>query len=229
MKVLAMLILAATIDWTPLVVRLHSAAPAGDVEQLRAIRAELASADPQTNLTRYTRAYVNRVLAFSRGTTADERKTLLTEALELLANDDDAEALALRGAIEGAMIGVDPSRAPELAAAARTSLGRAAKLAPHNPRVMLILGTSAFHRPVEYGGGPEVAERHLRRALELFRNEPEAKPWPNWGRFDAHLYLGQSMEKLQRADEALRHYEAALAIAPESKYVRHVLMPRVRR
>ncbi|HYO78681.1 MAG TPA: tetratricopeptide repeat protein [Thermoanaerobaculia bacterium] len=229
MKMLAMLVLAATMDWTSVVVRLQKAAPAGDVEQLRAVRAELTAAEPQTNLTRYTRAYVNRVLAFSRGTTVDERRTLLAEALELLGNEKDAESLALRGAIEGAMIGVDPSRAPELGAAARSSLERAAKLAPHNPRVLLLLGTSAFHRPVEYGGGPEVAERHLRRALELFRNEPEAKPWPNWGRFDAHVYLGQSMEKLQRADEALRHYEAALAIAPQSEYVRRVLMPRVRR
>jgi hypothetical protein len=185
------LILAATLDWSSLVPRLQKPA---DAVELRAIHAELAAAE-QTTLTRYTLAYVKRKLAFTKDA---DRRALLSEAAALLEQNDDAESHALLGSVYGAMIGAEPARAPELGAKARKELAKAAELAPHNPRVHLLLGTSAFHRPVEYGGGPAVAEKHLRRAIELFKQEPEAKPWPNWGREEAYGYLSRTMEQLQR-------------------------------
>lgn len=190
-KLIAVLILAATTDWASLVARVQKAT---DAAELRAVAGEL-KAHEQTSLTRYTLAYVNRKLAFTKDA---DRRALLSEAAALLEQNDDAESHALLGSVYGATIGVEPARAPELGAKARKELAKALELAPHNPRVHLLLGTSAFHRPVEYGGGPAVAEPHLRRALELFKQEPEAKPWPNWGRSEAYGYLEQTMKKLQR-------------------------------
>ncbi|HEY0160628.1 MAG TPA: hypothetical protein VGF28_25295 [Thermoanaerobaculia bacterium] len=184
------LILAATLD-ASLVTRLQKPA---DATELRAIARELATHE-QTSLTRYTLAYVNRKLAFTKSA---DRRALLAEAAALLEQNDDAESHALLGSVYGAMIGVEPARGPELGAKARRELAKALELAPHNPRVHLLLGTSAFHRPVEYGGGPAVAERHLRRAIELFQQEPEAKPWPNWGRAEAYGYLERTAKQLQR-------------------------------
>lgn len=186
---IAALVLAATLD-SSLVTRVQKAA---DPAELRAVAEELATQE-QTTLTRYTLAYVKRKLAFTKDA---DRRALLSEAAALLEQNDDADSHALLGSVYGAMIGAEPTRAPKLGRKARQELAKALELAPHNPRVHLLLGTSAFHRPVEYGGGPAVAERHLRRALELFKQEPEAKPWPNWGREEAYGYLNKTLEKLQ--------------------------------
>lgn len=211
-----------------LVARLLTAVPNGDVAELRAIREELPEGQ------HYTRAYVARALAFSRGTSAEERAALLTEAIDQLERavelrPRDAESLALLGSTYGASIGTFPDRGAELGQKSRQALRKAIELEPNNPRVQYLHGSSAFHRPPEYGGGAEVAEPFLRRALELFRTEPPEKPWPNWGRYETHVLLGQALEKQNRRDAALEQYRLALAISPQSAYVRSVLIPRVQR
>lgn len=240
---IATLTLAATLfveQWPSLVTRMGDAAPRSNAAQLRAVAMELKHADfstldPRQQATvHYSIAYTNRALAFAGGTSAEERLKLLEDAAKQLEraiaiDPANADAHALLGAVYGATIGVDHSRGAELGPKARRALARAEQLDPHNPRVHLLLGTGAFHRPPEYGGGAEKAEVHLRRAIELFEKEPAAKPWPNWGRYEAHMYLGQTLAKLQRRDEARREYEAALAIVPESEYVRSVLIPRLKR
>jgi tetratricopeptide (TPR) repeat protein len=229
-----------TEQWPALVSRMADAAPRSDAAELRAVGNELKQADfstldsRQQVLVRYSIAYTNRALAFAAKTSREERLKLLEDAAEHLEraiaiDPNEAEAHALLGSVYGATIGVDQHRGAELGPKARRMLARAEQLDPHNPRVHLLLGTGAFHRPPEYGGGAEKAEVHLRKAIELFEKEPMAKPWPNWGRYEAHVYLGQTLSKLQRRDEARKQYEAALVLIPESEYVRSVLIPRLKR
>lgn len=208
-----------------LVTRLLTAVPAGDAAELRAIRDELP-ADQH-----YTRGYVARTLAF---TAKDDRAALFLEAIAELekavaAQPRSGDAHALLGSTYGAAIGAFPDRAAELGQKSRLALRIAMELEPFNPRVHYLHGSSAYHRPPEYGGGAAVAEPHLRKALELFRVEPREKPWPNWGRYETHVLLGQALEKQNRRAEALEQYELALAVAPESEYVRNILIPRVRK
>lgn len=230
--ILSMLLL----PWPTLIERMTVATRgSANAEQLRAIRAELPKAEaPNAALLHYARGYVARNLAFARGVSADERKALLEEAVASLEeavrlDSRNAEAHALLGSSYGSLIGSAPERGAELGGKAREALEKAMQLEPHNPRVHLLHGTSAFHRPAEFGGGAERAEPHLRKALSLFANEPPMKPWPNWGRYEAHLYLGMSLEKMQRLDLARAEYEEALVIAPDSEYVRQVLIPRTRK
>jgi hypothetical protein len=84
---------------------------------------------------------------------------------------------------------------------------------------------SAFNTPVMFGGGKDKADKLLRHSLERFVAEPRDKPWPNWGRFDAHVWLGQTLlEKGDRAG-ARAEYDKARALAPNSGWLRYVLIP----
>jgi Flp pilus assembly protein TadD len=107
------------------------------------------------------------------------------------------------------------------------ALDKAAEIAPDNPRVVVLQGISAFNTPALFGGGTEKAERLLRRSLTLFAREPADRPWPNWGRFDAHVWLGQAL--LGKGDRAgaRAEYDRALTLAPGSRWVRSVLLPAI--
>ena len=105
------------------------------------------------------------------------------------------------------------------------ALDHAEVAAPDNPRVPLLQGISAFHRPVRFGGGLDRAEGLLRRSLDLFSREPPDKPWPNWGRFDAHVWLGQTLARQSDPAGARAQYDAALSLAPDSGWVKFVLLP----
>jgi Flp pilus assembly protein TadD len=241
--IIATLTLAAaaflTDEWPAIVKRMSAAAPRSNAAELQAVANDLVHVDfsklsPREEATvRYSIAYTKRALAFAGNVTAEERLKLLNEAIKQLelavaADPTNADAHALLGSVYGTTIGFDLGRAAELGPKSRRALARAEQLEPHNPRVHLLLGTGAFHRPPEYGGGADKAEAHLRKAIELFHKEPVAKPWPNWGRYEAQMYLGQTLAKLQRRDEARQAYDAALAIVPESEYVRSVLIPRLK-
>ena len=55
--------------------------------------------------------------------------------------------------------------------------------------------------------------------------EPAGRPWPNWGRFDAHAWLGQALGARGDKAAARAEYDAALAIWPGSHWVKNVLIP----
>lgn len=227
--VVALLLL---IEWSTVVDRVSHAAPRGNLAELRALREVLqGEVKADESLRRYTHAFVLRALAFSPKTSDDEQRQLLELAIKELEravelDPRNAEAHALLGSTYGASIGSFPERAAELGQKSRASLRKAMELQPHNPRVHYLHGSSAFHRPAEFGGGPAVAEPLLRKAVELFKNEPPQKPWPNWGRYETHVLLAQTLEKLGRRDAAVEQYELALAIVPDSEYVRSILRRR---
>lgn len=138
-----------------------------------------------------------------------------------------AEAYALQASLLGQRIGRAPHLAMSLSPKAASARARARALAPENPRVDLVEGMSAFFTPEEYGGGKEEAERLLRRSLSLFAKEPRDKAWPNWGRFDAHLWLGQTLAAKGDVAGARREYTQALAEGPESAWIRQILLPQL--
>lgn len=229
------LLIVLMLSWPSIVERVAKAVPTGNAAELRALHDVLASETAtEESLRRYTHAYVMRALAFTPKTTADERRELLTKTIAELeraveVDPRNAEARALLGSTYGAFIASAPIRAIELSQKSRIELRKAIELQPHNPRIHYLHGSSAFYKPVEYGGGPAVAEPLLRKALDLFRNEPPQKPWPNWGRYETHVLLGQTLEKLGKRDAAVEQYEQALALVPDSAYVRGVLIPKARR
>lgn len=187
---------------------------------------------PSTPRTQYTIAYAERRLIFIPGTKPEQQRELAQSAqkrLEAVLRDEprNAEAHALLASTFGVQIALDRWRGMTLGPRSSEEMDKALSLEPNNPRILLLKGISTFKMPAEFGGGVEKAEPWLRRAQQVLAQEPADKPWPNWGRFESHVWLGQVLAKLGRRDAAKSEYEAALNIAPRSQYVKRILLPGV--
>ncbi len=224
--------------FTDLVGRLETAAINGKVDAIRtervnAMRMLAGAAGPRADLLRYTVAYGAWRLAFATSVPPADQVAMLEDAEAqlqrvLATSPDDAESLALISAVEGARIAQNPDLGMTLGMKSSMQIDRAQRLAPSNPRVLVMSGLALYNTPPEYGGSIPDAEKKLTAALAAFAKEPASKPWPNWGRFDAHVWLGQA--RAHRGDKAgaRAEYEAALVIAPQSDWVRYALLPLVK-
>ena len=236
---LAALVLAQapSVDWTALTAKVREAAEAGDSTQIKAARAAalktVVSPAPGVPpaLAHYTLAYTDYRLATDQrlGNAecrefADEAEQHLRTAIRL--NDKFADAHALLASVIGLKIAWSATVAAKMTLGpdSGAEMDRAKALEPDNPRVWILDGIGFLHRPAEYGGDPKEAERLFRRAaekLDAARNDP----WPNWGRFDAHAWLGQALAARGDVGGARAEYDKALQIAPESGWVKYILIP----
>jgi cytochrome c-type biogenesis protein CcmH/NrfG len=172
------------------------------------------------DLRAYTLAYVNsRLSPILPESRKGERSRLLQDAqaalqASLRRNPGDAESHALLGSIYGAQISLSPLKAITLGPRVAAAFAEAERLAPANPRVPLQKGISLLFVPRAFGGGPESAEKELRRAEALFAQEPAAKTWPNWGRLDVLAWLGQVRARQGDPAGARTFYRQALALDP---------------
>lgn len=223
--------------WPQMVSRMEQAALDGVSKELRSFRADFMrrlsspSPTPDEVALRYAAAYIAWRMANLPDVPKSERSDLLADAVAQLQqvvtrNPNDAEAHALLGSVYGLQIAASPMiRGMTLGPRASAALSRAADIDAQNPRVLLLQGVSAFNTPAMFGGGKDEAERLLRRSLDRFGVEPADKPWPNWGRFDAHVWLGQAMVDKGDRTGARAEYDKARLLAPNSGWLRYVLLP----
>ncbi len=207
--------------------RVEQAVAQGSVAKLQALRASL---ERQSNGDPYDSAYLDwRESQLLGPGEKKHRRRLLRRAqrrLETLLDADpgNAEAHALHGSAIGAQI-TGMWSGMRLGRKSTASLNRGLELEPENPRIALQRGISFFFTPKSFGGGVKKAEQELRRALGLFAEEPVQTPWPNWGRVDAFVWLGATLAKAGRLEEAREAYEEALRLAPGHLWVREELLP----
>jgi tetratricopeptide (TPR) repeat protein len=222
-------------DWGHTTAKLEKSALDGVSKDLRAIRADLIqrleAQGPDEAMLRYTIAYAAYRMVNLPDVADKERKDLRSDAVTQLQqvvkrNSKDAEGYALLGSVYGLQIAESPVvRGMTLGPRANAALDRASEIDAGNPRVLLLQGVSAFNTPAMFGGGTDKAEQFLRRSLERFVAESADKPWPNWGRFDAHVWLGQALLKKGDRSGARAEYDKAQSLAPNSGWLRYVLMP----
>src|SRR5262249_45884461 len=143
-------------------------------------------------------AYGQWRLCTMPGVDASESVALLKSAEKnlrdlLKMNPQSGEASALLASVLGQLIRFSGGAAAKMTLGPEASEMRAQAMRaePNTPGVVLQSALTLFHTPAQYGGGPDKAEAGLRQALALFEREPLRRPWPNWGRFDAHAWLGQ--------------------------------------
>lgn len=223
-------------EWQALTDRLERSALRGTSKDVRMIRTDLLrrltqpEEKPNASLIQYTIAYAGWRMANMPDVASPEQAGLLDDAVTRLqdvvkAEPKHVEAHALLGSTLGVQAGRSPMKAMVLGPRASSAIGRATSIDGSNPRVVMLDGVSAFNTPSMFGGGIDKAERLLRRSLELFAKESADKPWPNWGRFDAHTWLGQALVRKGDKTGARAEYDKALAIAPESGWIRFSLLP----
>jgi tetratricopeptide (TPR) repeat protein len=222
-------------EWNAMTKTLERAVLEDDADGIARLRADFLrlaanESGPERALAQYTVAYADWRLSFNPSIAGkaqtgylDEAETQLKAALKLTPNS--AETLALLSSVYGAKIAHSPISGILLGPRSSDAIDGALKIAPDNARLLLTKGVGKFNTPSTFGGSVKEAESYLRRALDAFTIEPPDKAWPNWGRFDAHAWLGQVLAKTKNRAGARAEYDEALKIAPKSGWVRYVLVP----
>ncbi len=198
------------------------------------LRTAIAGPDARDPWTHYDLGYVlhRRASALLMAKRTEQAKPLLEEAERALARAQSlgggATATALRGAVTGQLAGTGGAlNAMRMGPRSFKLLDEAIAAAPRDPRVALLNGMSRLNAPRAFGGGPAKGEPELRRAVALFASDAPTAQSPNWGRADAHIWLGIALEQLGRRDEARVELQRALAIAPAHVWVTRELLPRL--
>jgi tetratricopeptide (TPR) repeat protein len=128
------------------------------------------------------------------------------------------ETHILLSAVDGQLIGRNPSRAMELGMQSQSATTSALRSGPVNPRVWLVRGQGAMFTPSEYGGGLDVAEEYLKRSVELFAADSPKAGEPAWGRAEAFVWLGQVYEKKGDKAKAAEMYKKAVEVSPNYRW-----------
>jgi tetratricopeptide (TPR) repeat protein len=226
----------AAADWDTLTRRLETATLSDDTTTLKAVRADLlrmlAAGPPagRVTLVHYAIAYAGWRLSTNPALGEREQEALLDEAeaqlkSALKIDPKFAEAHALLGGVYGIKIAHSSIRGMTLGPRSSAAVDEAMKLEPDNPRVLISKGVGKYNTPGMFGGSVKEAEELLKRAIDKLAQEPVTKPWPNWGRFDAHAWLGQVLAHRGDKAGARAEYAKALELAPQSGWIKFVLMP----
>jgi tetratricopeptide (TPR) repeat protein len=179
----------------------------------------------------YFAAYARYRLAALELGNKQQAAGLLTAACDHLSaatrlDPENAEALALLSSCYGLRIRFAPYKSLWLGERKSQAMAGALRLAPENPRVVLLRALQLFTEPAFVGGDREEARAGFRRAVELFRAaEAPAPPAPDWGHPQALAFLGLACLKSGDRVDARAAFEDALALAPDYHWVKHVLLP----
>jgi tetratricopeptide (TPR) repeat protein len=142
-----------------------------------------------------------------------------------------AEALALKASLEGLSLSFrGPAAMMTVGPRMEGDLKRALEMAADNPRVHLLAGINAYHKPAFVGGGAKSALPEFQKAIACFARDSAAAgnaatAAPDWGRADAYVWAGRAAMKLEDFQGARGYFTQALAVDPENVWVRESLMP----
>ena len=150
----------------------------------------------------------------------------LEKSIEL--DDTSAEAYALMGSMLGWKAGLKPMQSMFLGPKANGMISKAEKLAPDNPRVLLVRAISDFNTPSMFGGDKDRAMKGFEQATSYFEKQTSADPLqPEWGHSDTYAWIGQAFMAREAYAQAEAAFEEALAINPDNGWVKMVLLPQL--
>jgi hypothetical protein len=142
----------------------------------------------------------------------------------LVIDADSAEALALQSACYALQSRLDPWRSPLAAPLSVARIDKALRLAPDDPRVLLLGARAAGDRPRLFGGDRQRAFALLRRAVSAFeRQSRRPRGLPGWGAADAFTDLARDYLVRGEAVAARNVLERALLAAPDSTQARRLM------
>lgn len=154
---------------------------------------------------------------------AEECVSSLDLALKATPAAVPAESMALQSACLLRLSELSGLRAPFAGTKSKSQMEKALRLAPRNPRVLLLDAIVAFERAPN-GAESERALGKLKRAIGALENErQEVVHAPAWGLADAYTYLGREYLDKGDAVKARDALERALLAAPEFQQARRLM------
>ena len=99
------------------------------------------------------------------------------------------ETIQLEACLNSFLIAIDPGNGPTLGPLTGRLSGEATKMAPNNPRVLLLQATVAERTPQSMGGGPARARELAERAVAAFADDHPGPLAPSWGRDEAEALV----------------------------------------
>ena len=142
----------------------------------------------------------------------------------LVLDPGSAEALALQSACLALQSRLDPWRSPLAAPLSLARIEKALKLAPDNPRVLLLGAEGALDRPKLFGGDDRQAFTLLKQAVGVFEERAaRGGAVPAWGAADAFTCLARDYLARGDAVAARNVLERALLVAPHFGQARRLM------
>ena len=142
----------------------------------------------------------------------------LDESMELLEqlNDqqpENVEIKALLAQVYGYKIALSPIKGMYYGPKAQGMLAEAEKLAPKNPRVLLVKGISAANTPPMFGGDTDEAVTAFEQAIEQYAQDQYSDY--HWGVAEAYTWHGVLMYKQGNKEQAQADWQKAMEIDPD--------------
>lgn len=199
--------------------RILYASQTQDLATLREIQRTLSEsiqAGSPSVATRYHLAHADYRMAQLMGSTGKERlEECVSQLDELLKTaENSSEALVLQSLCYVELASIKKLQASLLRARATERIDRASKLAPRNPRVLLVRALGKI-RPVN--PRPPIP-RELEECVAIFeRSSATGNDAPGWGHAEAYLLMGHELRIRGDIDGARNWIEKALIAAPDFK------------
>lgn len=206
----------------------------GDIARARGVFAQIPDGSPHYEIARYWESYCNfhAVIASQRFDPgkSEEYVDMAIEILEELVdrNERFAEGWALLSSCYGLKASHGMFAGMKYGPKASKAINTAMELAPDNPRVVLVAGSSKYYTPEAYGGNKDQALAYFQRAAGIYDAiEPKETIAPDWGHPESYTYIG--LINLDRGDtvSARSAFERALAIDPNFGWVKYELLPKL--
>lgn len=151
----------------------------------------------------------------------ESAKELIQKSIE--GKNDFADSHALFTSILGMEISFKPQLGMINGIKSAKEIEKAKKLAPDNPRVYMIDGTGKLYTPAMFGGGVDKAIALFEKSEELFKKEEDRGIYPDWGKDEVYVWLGNAYKEKEEDSTAVEFYKKALEINPDNGWAKELL------
>jgi tetratricopeptide (TPR) repeat protein len=200
----------------------------GVLDQMKSLHKLNPNNDLLYDITLTQYGYIGYLLGIKDNRTA---RVYLAEAdknVEKLSasRPNDANVLALKGALMAYQIALSPYKAPFIGPRSMSVINESIELNPNAPQALLEKANSAHYAPSMFGGDPNLAVQFYSKAIAEFIKENGGNPPRNWIYLNAYAQMALAYEKAKQLQNAKRTYMQILTIAPDFKWVRDDLYPK---
>lgn len=199
--------------------RVEQAANTLNITELKHLTAELAG---------YDLALANYRLAVSANLKqlTSEAESAIDKSMEILEQlqqeqADNVEIKALLAQVYGYKIALSPIKGVIYGAKSQGTLAAAQKLAPNNPRVLLVTGIGAANTPPMFGGSKEAAFEAFNQAVKAYDSDQYSNYY--WGHAEAYTWRGMIYSQQGEHTKAVADWQQALTVEPNYGWAKSLL------